>query len=64
VAAAVDCHPAALHVAAAAAASQDAGEAGAAGAAPTRVEHTISVLDQLLGEQLSERAAAAGPPGK
>lgn len=59
VAAAVAPDVAALHVAE----SQGAVSA----AAPTggsRMEQTISVLDQLLGEQLAEQAAAAGPHSK
>lgn len=51
---------AALH----AAASGDIEAAGGASAGNTRMERTISVLDQLLGEQLAEEAAAAGPQGK
>lgn len=57
VAAAVAPDAAALH-AAAAAASDPAGPAGGASGGNTRMERTISVLDQLLGEQLTEQAAA------
>jgi hypothetical protein len=39
------------------------GEAGGV-TGSSRMERTISVLDQLLGEQLGEQAAAAGPQGK
>lgn len=65
VAAAVAPGAAALHAAAGAASSDGVVSAASAGGpAGSRMEQTISVLDQLLGEQLGEAAAAAGPHSK